>query len=291
MLSASLKTDLERRGEGARALELFLFRVDGAVSRIAVGASMPMREPRLIGRLFHERLAALETSLDAGYGFDLVRLSVFSTALFETGQADLTGETASADEDIALFADRVRARLGKNTVLKPMLIESHLPERAAVLVPFDETKPERAEPPRPGKKNLPLPYSSPPERPLRLFSHPEPIDVPAIEVPEGPPPHFRWRRAMHRVARAGRPRTNRAGMVADRKRTPGPAIISVSRMSNGHRYWLYREGLYGVPAAESALVSAGLFRMNELAHRPISNLACSRTSPSCAALPARRNWS
>ena len=35
MLSATLKRDLERRGEGARRLQLALFRVDGVVSRIA----------------------------------------------------------------------------------------------------------------------------------------------------------------------------------------------------------------------------------------------------------------
>ena len=246
LLSASLRQDLERRGEGARALELLLFRVDGAVSRIAVGASIPMREPRLIGKLFHERLAALEASIDVGYGFDLVRLSVFSTARFETGQGDLAGETVSGNEDIALFADRVRARLGKNTLLKPMLVESHLPERAAMLVPLDETKPERVEPPRPGRKNPTLPYNSPPERPLRLFSHPEPIEVPATEAPDGPPPHFRWRRAVHRVARAEGPERIAPEWWRQGKETPTRDYFRVED-SDGHRYWLYREGLYGAP--------------------------------------------
>ncbi len=242
LLSASLKQDLERRGEGARMLELFLFRVDGAVSRVSVGASMPMREPRLIRKLFHEKLAALETGIDAGYGFDLVRLSAFSTARFETGQGDLTGETISGDGDIALFADRVRARLGREALLKPMLVESHLPERAAMLVSFDETKPERAEPPRPGRNLL---YGSRPERPLRLFSHPEQIEVPATEVPEGPPPHFRWRRASHHVARAEGPERIAPEWWRQGKEAQTRDYFRVED-SDGHRYWLYREGLYGV---------------------------------------------
>ena len=257
LLSASLKRDLERRGEGARALELFLFRVDGAVSRVAVGASMPLREPRLIGKLFHERLAALETSIDAGYGFDLVRLSAFATARFETEQGDLTGETASDDQDIALFADRVRARLGRDTLLKPMLVESHLPERAALLVPLDETKPERVEPPRPGRKNLPLPYTSPPERPLRLFSRPEPIDVPATEVPEGPPPYFRWRRALHRVARSEGPERIAPEWWREDATAPTRDYFRVED-SDGHRFWLYREGLYGVPGTSPRWYLQGL---------------------------------
>ena len=52
MLARSLKRDLERRGEGARLFELLLFRVDGAVSRIAARASPALREPALIYRLF-----------------------------------------------------------------------------------------------------------------------------------------------------------------------------------------------------------------------------------------------
>ncbi|RUX69813.1 DNA polymerase Y family protein, partial [Mesorhizobium sp. M2A.F.Ca.ET.040.01.1.1] len=116
-LAVALKTDLERRGEGARTLALLLFRVDGAVSRIAVGTSRPMREPRLIQRLFHERLTALEQNIDAGFGFDLVRLSVLSVAAFDLVQGNLTGEAEDDDADIALFADRVRARLGGEVAL------------------------------------------------------------------------------------------------------------------------------------------------------------------------------
>ena len=230
LLAASLKQDLERRGEGARALELCLFRVDGAVSRIAVGASMPLREPRLIGKLFHERLAALETSIDAGYGFDLVRLSAFCHGAFETEQGDLAGETASDDEDIALFADRVRARLGRDTLLKPMLVESHLPERAASLVPFDETQPGRVEPPRPGKKRLPPPAALRPS--ARSASSPSRADrrsgdrsagrsAAAFPLAARPAPGRARRRA----------RTHRAGMVAARKATAArPGIISASRI-------------------------------------------------------------
>ncbi|TIO39815.1 MAG: DNA polymerase Y family protein, partial [Mesorhizobium sp.] len=105
---------------------------------IAVGTSRPMREPQLIRKLFHERLTALEQTIDAGFGFDLVRLSVLSVAAFDMLQGDLTGETSDDDADIALFADRVRARLGEAAVLKPVVVDSHLPERAVTTVPFAE---------------------------------------------------------------------------------------------------------------------------------------------------------
>jgi len=245
-LATALKADLERRGEGARALALFLFRVDGAVSRIAVGTSRPLREPRLIRRLFHERLTALEQTIDAGFGFDLVRLCVLSVAAFDMQQGDLAGEVADDEADIALFADRVRARLGDGAVLKPVPVESHLPERAVAIVPFSET-PRRTTPPkRPGRTQAPMTIF-PPERPIRLFRAPEPIEVPATEMPEGPPLRFRWRRALYRVTRAEGPERIAAEWW---RQAPGDAASSTRDYfriedADGRRYWLYRQGLYG----------------------------------------------
>ncbi|MER9138294.1 DNA polymerase Y family protein [Mesorhizobium sp. M0051] len=246
MLATTLKTDLERRGEGARALALLLFRVDGAVSRIAIGTSRPMREPRLIQKLFHERLAALEQDIDAGYGFDLVRLSVLTSAAFDMQQADLAGEVIDDGADIALFADRIRARLGDGAVLQPVAVESHLPERAVATIPFTEA-PRRTTPPkRPDRLQAPKTIF-PPERPIRLFRSPEPIDVPATEMPEGPPLNFRWRRALYRVTRAEGPERIAAEWWRE---TPGDEAASTRDYfriedADGRRYWLYRQGLYG----------------------------------------------
>ncbi|SFP10803.1 protein ImuB [Mesorhizobium sp. NFR06] len=247
-LAVALKSDLERRGEGARTLALLLFRVDGAVSRIAVGTSRPMREPRLIQRLFHERLTALEQNIDAGFGFDLVRLSVLSVAAFDMAQGDLTGEVADDDADVALFADRVRARLGEAAVLKPVVVESHLPERAVANVPFAEAPQRRA----PAAGRVAPPRTAPPmtiyplERPVRLFRSPEPIEVPATEIPEGPPMNFRWRRALYRVARAEGPERIAAEwwrQLPGEEKAPTRDYYRIED-SEGRRYWLYRQGLY-----------------------------------------------
>ena len=266
LLAKSLKRDLERRGEGARLFELLLFRVDGAVSRISAGASLPLREPVPIGRLFHERLAALGAVLDPGCGFDLVRLSAFATASVDTPQADLGGKAGTEGEDIALFADRVRARLGNSSMLQPRLAESHLPERAASLVPADSKLPERKEPPPRERASIfPLPPGT--GATAQVIPRPEPIDVPVTEIPEGPPLNFRWRRAMHRVARAEGPERigpewwlNRIAEVEvekeeEREEAERLAVeAETARLTrdyfrvedvNGHRYWLYREGLYG----------------------------------------------
>lgn len=236
LLAASLKQDLERRGEGARTLELLLFRVDGAVGRVAVGASLPLREPRLIGRLFHERLAALE--IDAGCGFDLVRLSALVTAAFETSQGDLSGTAKSGDGDIAMFADRVRARFGPDALLFPLLSESHVPERAASLGRYGAgRRKERA-----GDGEGPAGFGAA-ERPLRLLTPAEPIEVPATEVPEGPPLNFRWRRALYRVARSEGPERIAPEWWREAEAAASRDYFRVED-ADGRRYWLYREGLY-----------------------------------------------
>jgi protein ImuB len=237
LLAGSLKQDLERRGEGARSLELLLFRVDGAVGRVAVGASLPLREPHLIGRLFHERLAALEREIDAGYGFDLVRLSALATAAFESTQGDLSGAALSGDRDIAMFADRVRARLGPDALLRPQLSGSHVPERAASLRRIEAVPAEMH------AVSDSLAGGSAVERPLRLLTPAEPIEVPATEVPEGPPLNFRWRRALYRVTRAEGPERIAPEWWREQEAAASRDYFRVED-ADGRRYWLYREGLY-----------------------------------------------
>ena len=275
-LSGSLERDLERRGEGARSLQLLLFRVDGAVSRVSVGTSRPMREPEPIRKLFHERLAALEGDIDAGYGFDLVRLSVLAVAAFVMRQTDFSGATADDDMDLALFADRVSARLGEGAVMKTLSVESHLPERAVALVPFAREATDAA-------RSAGRARASPtvreiwPERPIRLFRHPEPLDVPATEVPEGAPLRFRWRRTLYKVARSEGPERiapewwrmesdPTPGEIerGDREDTPSCAARLTRdyfRIEDqaGHRYWLFREGFHGMASHSPRWFMHGLF--------------------------------
>jgi protein ImuB len=241
MLAEALKKELEARNEGARSLRLNLFRVDGGVGHITVGASRPLRRPDRIRKLFKERLAALASDIDAGYGFDLVRLSVLATAPFEAEQTDLSGTSdTDADEDIAMLADRVRARLGEHAFLQPLLQESHLPEEACRAVPFAETIPAQ---PAVAEERLPETFA-PGVRPIRLFERPEPVEIMAVEVPEGPPRQFRWRRALHRVVRSEGPERIAPEWWRSSERHPTRDYFRIEDDA-GRRYWLYREGLYG----------------------------------------------
>ena len=91
-LATSLAAPLEKYGKGARLIEFSLFRVDGFVARISVGASRPIRAPRLVLDLFREKFAAFGDALDAGFGFDTARLSIITVANAGFSQIDLSGD-------------------------------------------------------------------------------------------------------------------------------------------------------------------------------------------------------
>jgi hypothetical protein len=65
---------LEREGRGVRVLRAAFFRADGKVGRIAVRTGEPLRDPKIMLRLLHQKLDALADPLDPGFGFALMRL-------------------------------------------------------------------------------------------------------------------------------------------------------------------------------------------------------------------------
>ena len=100
-LAQRLKPDLERLGQGVRQLELSLFRVDGVVERIALATARPMRDPASIRRLFCERLKAIGDERDAGYGYDLLRLSVLSMDVLDDDQSNFLASGVTAERTVS----------------------------------------------------------------------------------------------------------------------------------------------------------------------------------------------
>jgi protein ImuB len=235
-IAAALKPSLEARGAGGRIFELVLFRVDGRVFRISAGTARPLREPKRIAALFAERLQAVHDDFDAGYGFEILRLNVLRHEAFDTTQGDFEGHQQK-DASLAVFVDRVSARLGADCLQTFQLRESHVPERAVLSVPAIDvlssaTIDQRTPPP------------SRSERPVRLLEHPEPMDAFAIEVPDGAPANFHWRRMRHRVIRSEGPERLAMEWWIDGSDAAARDYFRVED-DQGHRFWIYREGLYG----------------------------------------------
>lgn len=234
-LAAALEQGLESRGEGARRVELALFRVDGAVRRLQIGTSRPLRAAKGIIELFGEKFASLNQELDAGYGFDMMRLSVLASEEALPVQIDLDG-TGQGEADLALLIDRIGARLGEASINRLIPRESHWPERAMVLVTAMLNED--------AKMNWPPPeVGGPVLRPLRLFARGEPIEAIAA-VPDGPPVRFRWRRVLYEIAHAEGPERLAPEWWRDGEEAFSRDYFRVEDEA-GHRFWLYREGLYG----------------------------------------------
>ncbi len=238
-LAARLQFALERRGDGARRLELTLFRTDGEVRRLAAGTSRPLRDPAQIRALFVERLAALADAFDPGFGFDMARLSVVVAEACPPEQIGIGGGEDGAEVD--RLVDRLSARLGARRVRRLIAQDSHIPEIAAAVVPAQTA------PADPGWQAFRR-YRAEAElapRPLRLLTRPEPIEAVA-EVPDGPPLRFRWRRALHEVIAAEGPERIEGAWWSEHGGHPRKFARDYFRVEDksGLRFWLFRAGLY-----------------------------------------------
>ena len=224
---------LDQRRLGGRAFEAGFFRVDGATRRITVRTGRATRDVDGVLRLFKERLAALASPLDPGFGFDQLRLSVPVTQALAPAQAGFN-QPARGTEDLDRLIDRLTARLGPEAVGRFEPVESHLPERAARLVWAGR---RQGETPWPA-----CDPASPPLRPLQMFDPPQPIETVSL-APDGPPAQFRWRRVTHSVARAEGP--ERIG--EEWWRRPGHRTRDYYRVEDreGRRFWVFRAVFYG----------------------------------------------
>jgi len=252
-LMQTLAHVLARDNAGARALRLSLYNVDGAVEAIDIALTMPARDADHVARLIALKLEALAAMQDTGFGFEAVGLAVTRA---ERMTAQQTEFTAAGDSDrterCAALIDALRQRLGPASVRRFEPVASHIPEQAELLTPAigDTT----AWPAADGKM-----------RPLLMLPKAEPAEVTAL-VPEGPPRRFCWRGVSYDVAGAQGP--ERIG--AEWWRAP-PEVCASERQAaltrdyfvvedaGGHRFWLFREGLYGRETAAARWFVHGLF--------------------------------
>lgn len=240
---------LERRGEGGRRFEASFFRVDGRIARLSIETAGPTREAKTLSRLFQTRLDGIADPLDAGYGYDLIRLAVLHSEPLHPAQTGLDGH-ALADDEVTALIDRLVARFGAEAVACFVPQESHLPERAARPVPAV------AAPARPAAWPAAAP-DEPPGRPVQLFGRPEPIETLA-EIPDGPPLRFRWRRVLHEIAHAEGPERIAAEWWRDGMQTPTRDYYRIED-AEGRRFWVYREGLFDTETTQPKWFLHGLF--------------------------------
>jgi protein ImuB len=257
-LARDLGLLFERQAKGGRQFEVRLFRVDGAMRRISVGAGRPLNDPQTIARLFRERLDAPgEDELDAGYGVDIVRLSCLVAEPLAPAQRELErAHEGERERNLADLVDRLSTRLGARRVTKPQLINTHIPEFAVAAIPASRGRGVQARESRPLLTLAQAENALPPTRPLRLFERPELIEAIA-EIPDGPPLRFKWRRILHEIAAIEGP--ERIAAEWWRRQNAPTRDYFRAEDTQGHRFWLYREGLYGRETMRAKWFLHGIF--------------------------------
>lgn len=226
-LAADMVRLLEGQAQGARRLDLALWKVDGEVLSRRLELAAASRDPAHIARLFAGKL----DDLDAGFGIELARLSAPWCEPLALSQADLEQAAEAHGTSLAACIDRLSARLGAGAVRRSVPVASHVPERAQRWVP-----PLQLELMTQGRFAFHA-------RPLKLLDRPEPIAV-LYASPDGLPRRFRWRGQVHEIARAEGP--ERIAPEWWRERSTA-RLRDYYRIEDeqGRRYWIYRNGLAG----------------------------------------------
>jgi protein ImuB len=226
-LAADMVRALEARGEGARRLELALWRVDGEVLQRRIELAAATREAAHITRLFATRLDDVE----AGFGIEMLQLRASWSEPLALTQADLDAAAESHGTALAACIDRLTIRLGPRAVTRPVARASHIPERA------QSWQPPLA--PVPAVQQA-LAFHT---RPLKLLDRPEPIAV-LHAAPDGVPQRFRWRGEVREVARVEGPERIAPEWWRERSTT---RLRDYYRIEDevGRRYWIYRQGIIG----------------------------------------------
>jgi protein ImuB len=226
-LAADMVRELEGRAQGARRLELGLWRVDGEVIVRPLEFAAAMRDAAHVCRLFANKLG----DVDAGWGIEMVRLRATWTEPLPLAQGDFEAAAEDHGTSLAACIDRLTVRLGEGAVRRPMPHASHLPERAQRWrPPLEPASASQGE----------LAFHS---RPLKLLDKSEKIAV-LYATPDGFPRSFRWRGAVHDIARVEGPERIAPEWWREKSTVRLRDYYRIED-GEGRRYWIYRHGLIG----------------------------------------------
>jgi len=249
-LMQTLAHVLERDDVGARALRLCLYRVDGAVETIDIALTLPTRNVGHVARLIDLKLDALAATEDAGFGFEAIGLAVTRAEPMPARQTEFTAVAQDGEartERCAALIDALCQRLGAHSVRRFEAVASHIPERAESLTPVDG---EACAWPALEKKS----------RPLLLLPRAEPAEEVMALVPDGPPRRFCWRGITYDIKRAQGPERIAGEWWRTKDQKPEPTRdYFLLEDTDGHRFWLFREGLYGRETTNARWFVHGLF--------------------------------
>ncbi len=235
---------LDAKGRGARRIRFELYRAGGGVERLEVGLARSTRDPAQIRPLLAMKLS----DVDAGFGFDMLRLEAPITEPLSDRQhvggmevsdaVTRARETPAKTDALERLLERLGTRVGLEVITRVHPADSRIPEKtdtvhSAAWVPAHTG-------PWPGPSI---------QRPVLAF-RPEPV----TRTHDGPnlPSEFRWRGCDWDVARAvGPERIAPEWWLDDPNWRSGQRDYWRVDMQQGPRLWLFY--------AHGGALSAGWF--------------------------------
>ena len=214
---------LEKRGLGARRLDLLFHRVDSSLEAIRIGTARAVRDEKQLTRLLTDRIE----TVDPGFGIEIMDLTATLAEPLVLQQA-ASSLIEEEEADIAGLIDILANRIGTTRIYRIAPVESDVPERS-----FRRIPPLAPETGATWQGGWP--------RPARLLARPEPIEVMAL-LPDHPPAFFTWRGARRRVKRADGPeRIFGEWWKRDAELAAVRDYFQVED-TEGERFWLFRSG-------------------------------------------------
>ncbi len=219
----ALCLELEKRGLGARRLDLLFHRVDNTMQFIRVGMAQPVRDPKRLARLLRDKIE----TVDPGFGIEIMVLVAIESEAMHDRQA-ISSLVAPSEPDVSNLVDVLANRVGGHRLYRFTPVQSDVPERSVARV--------AALSPETGAT-----WEGDWPRPPRLLARPEPVETMAL-LPDNPPVWFTWRGIRRRVRRADGPERIRGEWwKRDAEMTTVRDYFRVED-ETGERYWLFRSG-------------------------------------------------
>jgi len=222
-LVADLCASLEKKGQGARTLDLLVTGVDNSRQVIRVAMAKPVRDVKRLSRLLCDKIE----KIDPGFGIERLQLAAVEAESLMPKQR-ISSLVEEPESDIGDLIDILSNRIGEKHLYRFSPVASDVPERSVQKVaPMSAGSVEG------------WPQHWP--RPSRLLDQPELIEALAL-LPDNPPTTFTWRGIRRRVKRADGPeRVFGEWWKRDAELIAVRDYFQVEDDA-GERFWIYRAG-------------------------------------------------
>lgn len=229
-LLEQLCTRLQSEGMGVRKAVLKCYRVDGKMVQVGISTSRGSHSVSHLFKLFSLQIDKIEPAL----GIELFILEAPKVEEIDPVQEQLwANQPGLEDTTLAELLDKLAGKVGASTISRYLPVEHYWPERSVKQAVSLQEQP-------------PTDWCTNRQRPVRLLSRPESVEVMAL-IPDYPPKIFVYRGKRHTIQKADGPERIEREWWLDQGEHRDYYTVEDT---DGCRYWLFRSGHYDAKRVE-----------------------------------------